>query len=152
MAEPVEIVVVGMIDAAGSRGKVQVERGNAEVLKEWSVVGTRAQGGEAELMGRVILKRVQERLAGFRMIHVARNFLDESFERMGTLGVEPALAGGIRVDVSNQLPIELVRVFLHPLGGPDEPELFAVPEREQDGALRFPAVSSHLSERARGLH
>ncbi len=93
-----------------------------------------------------------DRLAGARIHHVAGDLGHHLLQSVRAADVEPALARAVGVDVDRRLVTQLGGVLLGPLGRAEQPPFLAVPEREDDGALRAPSGLEQLGESASGLH
>ena len=68
------------------------------------------------------------------------------------LGPEVAAAVAVGVDVNRGVLAKFVGVRLAPLGGAEQPWLFAVPHAIDDGAARLPALLQEFAHRPRFFH
>ena len=65
---------------------------------------------------------------------------------MRPAGIEPPFAGAVRVDVNGGFVLQFGGVLLCPFGRSEQAPFLAVPEREDDGALRTPAGLKQFSQ------
>src|ERR1700722_2223871 len=85
------------------------------------------------------------------ILEVTQNLAGEQLKRMRSGSAQRSLSVGIGIDVHEPFASQLILMLLGPLGGPQQSEFFAVPERQHDGALGLPALFPQRSERSRGF-
>ena len=163
---PLDGVVGRVVHAAGAlAAEPEVQCRQRQVLQERREVGARAERRDAERRirfgglairfrlaeNRALAGLFEHRLAGARIHHVLRNLAEKLLQAVRAAGAEPALPGAVGVDVDRGLLLQLGVVLLRPLGRSEQAPLFAVPQRQLDGALRAPAALQHLRQATRGL-
>src|ERR1700733_6160598 len=91
-------------------------------------------------------RNFQQALAALWVLEVAQNLGGEKLERMRSGSAQRSLCIGIGIDIHDPFSSQLILMLFGPLGGSEQSELFAVPERQHDGPFGLPALISEGSE------
>src|SRR5262245_26916564 len=131
------------------------------MLKKGRVVGARSERSDPKIApaarflshvaravrNHVRLAALPDAYARLRVLDVADDIVDESFERMRATDLEKAPAVAVRIDVGNGVPAKIVGVRFDPLGRTEQGWFFAVPGGIDNGSLWIPTPLLKLAER-----
>src|SRR6185437_12666225 len=89
-----------------------------------------------------------ERCARFRVLHVARDAVDELLEYVRSADAQIAAAAIVAVQIRNCMLAQIRRVRLRPFRGAEDGRLLAVPRCVDDRALWTPSLLPECAERS----
>src|SRR5678815_924725 len=88
---------------------------------------------------------LENRQAGFRVLHIACDAADETLQILRPSGKQEAPLIAVGIDVSDGMLLQFIHMSFHPLDRTQQPGLLPIPGAVDDGALWSPAPAVELS-------
>ena len=129
-----------VLAAVAFPSEAEVERSNAQMLKEGRVVRARAEGGEGEAVGGVAVVEAalgtgpgEDADLSLGVLHLLRDLFEEALQGMGAARPQEAAAAGVGIDVGYGMLAQFVSVGFYPFGTTQQTGFFGAPGAVFDG-------------------